>query len=645
MKILRSARFWRLLSLVFMSLVAVGGTSIYHIYKLNALGIFATLNLALAGSVTFFYYYLKNEQEKEITEPTRITRPLYGLLGSYLILLFSCFLVLFINRTDEAIISPWQKVPPYFFGLYFLLTLLLFALIWQVGNRRPKIALFALSGHALLSYFVALLVYRIGYGFDPFIHSATMEFIKTQGEVLPKPFYYIGYYSLVLAANKMLWLKISWLNSALVPVLAALYLPGTWFQSIKDWLGDKRIALLAIFSLMILPFPIFINTTPQNLAYVLVLILIPLALRCSSYLELVISYLLALAALSIHPVAGLPALIYVATVHLYHSSCKHKKTWYGAAFASNALLLPLLFLIFEKIPLAKIAELDWSKIGTISGSFLDFTVPEKESLLLNSSYLMISNARIWMLLLVLTGLVLAWRFRHECRAIWPSLLASGGLFLAYLISSVLPFGFLIDYERSDYSGRLLTMAAFFALPAVALMLYAGWEKLLAAELPVKIIFTIAISLSITVSLYASYPRLDNYFNSRGYSTGRSDLEAVDWINKDTPGGYIVLANQQVSVAALHRFGFNKYYKGDIYYYPIPTSGPLYQYYLDMAYKEPNRKTMIAAMDMAGVDTGYFVLNEYWWAFSKIRDEAKLSADSYEELGDGEIFVFKYKKAP
>ena len=63
----------------------------------------------------------------------------------------------------------------------------------------------------------------------------------------------------------------------------------------------------------------------------------------------------------------------------------------------------------------------------------------------------------------------------------------------------------------------------------------------------------------------------------------------------------------------------------------------------MVYKKPSRETMFAAMDLTGVNEGYFVLNRYWWAFAKILDEAKLSATSWQAINNGEVFVFKYER--
>ena len=53
--------------------------------------------------------------------------------------------------------------------------------------------------------------------------------------------------------------------------------------------------------------------------------------------------------------------------------------------------------------------------------------------------------------------------------------------------------------------------------------------------------------------------------------------------------------------------------------------------------------MLAAMELAGVNEGYFVLNKYWWAFPKILAEAKLEADSWQEFDKGKIYVFRYSK--
>ncbi len=112
----------------------------------------------------------------------------------------------------------------------------------------------------------------------------------------------------------------------------------------------------------------------------------------------------------------------------------------------------------------------------------------------------------------------------------------------------------------------------------------------------------------------------------------------------TNKNYVVLANQQVSAAALKVFGFNNYYDsalGPIYFYPIPTGGPLYQYYLQMVYNQPERETTYQAMDLTGTNELYLVINKYWYESDKIIKAAKVTADNWSKIANQEIYIFKY----
>ena len=55
----------------------------------------------------------------------------------------------------------------------------------------------------------------------------------------------------------------------------------------------------------------------------------------------------------------------------------------------------------------------------------------------------------------------------------------------------------------------------------------------------------------------SYPRIDNYHNTHSFSISDSDIASVQWIEENADDDYIVLANQQVSAAALSQYGFKK----------------------------------------------------------------------------------------
>jgi hypothetical protein len=222
------------------------------------------------------------------------------------------------------------------------------------------------------------------------------------------------------------------------------------------------------------------------------------------------------------------------------------------------------------------------------------------------------------------------------------LVASFSFFVSHLLIYCLNFNYLINYEQNAFALRLLDITLLSLAPIMLLSFYWLWQRIIAQNKIKVIIFVIFFSLLATASFYLTYPRADNYFNSKGYSVGISDLEAVKAIDANADKDYVVLANQQVSAAAVQRFGYDRYYN-DMYFYPVPTGGRLYQYYLKMVYDYPSKNWAQKAMQEAGVERLYFVLNKYWWAFDKIKAEAKAEADSFYTLDQGNIYIFEYNK--
>ena len=561
------------------------------------------------------------------------------------------FFTLFRARTNQSLISPWEVISPYFFLFYGLATLILIFII-AFFQPQKKIFLALLSLHYFLSLAIAVIVYKIGYGFDPFIHQATAGLIDRIGAVYPKPFYYLGQYGLIVILHKITTLPIVWLDKLLVPVLAALLLPTAIFQFLKKYFTDDKVNLLLPLAILILPFSFFIVTTPQNLAYLFLFLTILYGLTCSCPKELIITYIFALASLAAHPLAGLPALFFALTLTVYHSNKdKLKKYFYFLIFIFSSLSLPLAFYFVNKNNGASGIS---AETATSPNILEKITIPGQENFILNFIYLYAFNPKTLIAVFILAGLFIAYRNRQNCKIYSLNLIISASLAVAYVLTNKLPFNFLISYERNDYSERILSLIIIFLLPFIIISLYGLTEKILEQKRNIKIPFLIFIAILITTSSYLSYPRFDRYYNSHGYSTGENDITAVHWIANDADSDYIVLANQQVSTAALREFGFSHYHKVqnkidnrqstiDIFYYPIPTGGALYQYYLDMVYKKPAQETMDAAMDFTGVRQSYFVLNKYWWAFPKILAEAKLEADSWTKIGGGDIYVFKYLK--
>ncbi|MDO8667546.1 MAG: hypothetical protein Q7K35_00410 [bacterium] len=628
--------------LTLICLISLFGGLVYRFYSLNLAGLAISLTLAIISFIIiqYFYFYANknNGRQREVKAPNPKFRLVnYLLLASYLLLLIASFYILLSHETANSIISPWQVVPKYFFIIYGLATLSL------IGNAiiNKKFTLWLIIAHYFLSFSVALIVYRLGYGYDSFIHLATENLIDKIGAVEPKPFYYLGQYGLVVILHKITTLPLVWLDKLLLPLLAAIFLPITLWRVLKVWFNEERLNLILILSSLALTFPFLIITTPQNLAYFLLIIIILLGLVCKNLPDYFIILILSLTALIIQPIAGLPTLLFCAFLAVYHSDkINIKKYFYPLLAIVTVLILPASFYFLNRqLPSAESSGALIREIGQFK-----LNIPGQENFILNFAYLYGYNLKFIFTLLALSGIFIAFRYRKQCKILWLYFTLAASLFISYLITAKIPFAFLINYERSDYPQRILLVACLFLLPFVILAIYAMIEKILAQNFIFKLSWAVVLTILISSSLYITYPRYDNYFNSRGYSVSSSDIKAVNWINNNSKNDYLVLANQQVGAAALNQFGFKKYYgNGQLFYYPIPTSSPLYQSYLDMVYKKPDRETIFRALDLAGVNEGYFVLNKYWWAFKKILDEAKLSADSWQEIDNGEVYVFKYER--
>ncbi len=629
--------------LVFVTLISATGSLIYHFYSLNNAGIYLTLFLSTIISIIILkHLFLKTLAKKQKKVQVKTKRSDFSEIFIYLFLWLVGIYILIDSGTLESIISPWQKVPNSFFLILFLTSIILLISI----NRKNVFSKHLLQLHFFLCVGVATLVYKIGYGFDPFIHETAMELIKKQGLVTPKTWYYIGEYSLINTLHQISSISIASLNKFLVPVLGSLFIPFAFIYGLRGRLGYKK-SLLITFFLLILPISIFIVTIPQNLAYVFVIIALALSLDCKDWWEWSLIFLLSLAAFLTHPLAGIPALFFTFGLGLYLLPKKNflnisKKNLIYIFYSSLFILIPLALIIGGGAGLKSLSSIELGNLLSLP----EFSIPNQYHFALNFVYFYGLNQIYFIAGLIIAGALIAYKSKRYGKVTsHPLFLYSGlGLILLFscLASLVLDFQLLIDYERGDYSQRILELATIFFLPLIIVSLNFLISKIYRQN---RILKTSMVLLGISLilaSVYLSYPRFDPYHNSRFYSISQADIEAVKKVEKKAQGeDYLVLANQQVSVAALREFGFERYLKDDIYFYPIPTGGKLYAHYLDMVYQKPDRETMAKAMELTGVDKGYFILNEYWWAFDKIKKEARLEADFYEMISDGDIYIFEY----
>jgi hypothetical protein len=360
--------------------------------------------------------------------------------------------------------------------------------------------------------------------------------------------------------------------------------------------------------------------------------------------DFILLFILALAALITQPIAGIPAFFFVLILFIkkkFKSPFKNNIARILYFFSASAL--PIAFLLLNRLQ-GTDTTLSLSAGGLIEQLNFTLSLPNQESILLNILYFFGFNFRFLLAVLISTGVIIYFRNRANCKYYAHFLYMGLAMLFAYVVTKQQEFSFLIDYERDNYSHRILIVAIIFFLPFIWLSL-SKWLFLLSQKTNIyKYTFIIIGALAITATLYFSYPRFDRYHNSHGYSVSASDIKAVEWINQDPEGDYVVLANQQVGAASLSINGFKKYFQsdqGEIFYYPIPTGGPLYQIYLDMVYEEANRANALRASEITGADTVYFVLNKYWWASPKIANEARQEAIHIENIDQGNVLIYKY----
>ena len=645
--------------LLLSSLIIIWGAIIYYFYALNPLGIILTGFLAV---LSFFWTKSFFLREKDSTEEEKksgikiknlknyliLNKINLALIASYFALIILAFYRFYQARSDRALISPWQVINYDFFWFYALSALALTVLLSRT-KIRTGLKLTLISLYYFLSFSAAAIIYKIGYGFDPFVHQAAMELIAAKGLILPKTPYYLGEYSFIIILSKISGLTIYFLNKFLVPGLAALFLPAALFNFLKRQVKLAPAIWLTILFLLLLSFSPFIATTPQNLSYLFLILAVLSAARSDNFARILI---LSLAAAAIHPLTGLPAIALSALVLFkkYENRIKSagKKIIETAIWLFTALSIPTALFFSSGADLKNIGG---GKIFLVSLRNL-FGLPSsagREDFILNFVYLLKDNYQLTIILIILGALWYIGRSKnipeHFKTANRGLIFISSALAFAYFLSGQIIFDEVINYEQSGYANRLLIAVIIFLLPGIAILLENIISRLLQARPAIRIIWLIFGLGVLSASLYISYPRWDKYFNSHGYSTSANDMTAVSFIDSEARAPYIVLASQPVSAAALRSFGFDHYYQtnaGELYFYPIPTGSPLYQDYLDMVYKNPGRESMIKALDLAGVDNGYLVVNKYWYQSGRVINEAKLTADKWWTINN-EVFIFKYRR--
>jgi hypothetical protein len=479
---------------------------------------------------------------------------------------------LFLVRTDEGIISPWQVVPLGIFLLFILATL--FVLLALPRMHRSWALPLAIV-HTFCAYSVSLLVYKLGFGFDPFVHEAATQYIVDHGLITPKQPFYTGQYVLVAAIHHITRLSIGFIQPILVPALASILLPiALAFHDRGDDVG-ARTCPYEIF--WVLPFAYFTFTVPFNLA-MLGFILCLFLLWNERADARVARVLISLATLAIHPLIGIPCVILVTMRELsrYASAYAFPLTLFATIIGLYGSLAvyamrnegSLIFPSFE----------EWASIFHMlfAPSFEIFPVTSWWSILYLLYFLL-----PWVLIALGTiGLVSAWRNARSSITLLPVASMIGVAVAAILSAATLRYQNIIGHEQFEFALRLISLLPWIVAPGLLATTYHVTRNAYQ-----QVLSTIGLAVLVTAVWHVSYPQLNRVMHVFSPGVSRTDVLTVEAIEQLADGEpYVALVPQLTSAAALRRIGFERSIAtvdGEMYPYAIPTGGYLYRRYLDL----------------------------------------------------------------
>lgn len=607
---------------------SISGTIVYYVTSVNVLTLGVTAIMTIGGIALATRGWRLDPLHLPLEKGEGFHRSLPLLLIAIVSIAAWWQAILSAPITD-AVRSPWLVLSPISIIAPAIALITSFVLLHRGSKLLGSLALFA----TLFSIFAsATVLFPLGYGFDPFLHRATINHIAEYGTITPKPLYYIGEYAIELFENILGGIPIAIIDAFLVPLIAAITLT----------IAARRLPIgIAI---LLIALSNFVTTTPQSLAYLFtILTIVSIPKSIERYRDLIAPSIFAIAALITHPIAGVPACFFVAFCATRILDRSPMKTVVRSLLAIGAATaLPLMFAaqaIMSHAPVGFSLNNLW-KLNELPVSGFLFS---HGSTWFDALYLVIGNLSSIILVLAAVGIIL--RYRSRTAPSNDTAIMMIALCISFVLVSLgIDFSYLIDYERQDFALRLLLLATLFALPLADHAITSIASRTIEPSRIRSTAAFIALFIVSTASVYGLYPRHDGYVRSAAFNVSQADFDTVYAIHQreTEDADYIVLSNQATAAAALQEFGFRKYYHTDIFYYPIPTGGSLYQSYLSMVDTAPTKETVQTAMELAGVPKAYFVVSDYWWKSDAIIENAKQQTDDWFAVDGGKTTVFIFR---
>lgn len=533
-------------------------------------------------------------------------------------------------RTDRAIASPWEVVPLALFVLY---GLSFFTVFLVIDEGSPIWEALLLGAQGFLATGVSWIIYRLGFGYDPFVHQAAERYLVAHETLSPPSVLYAGYYGFIVGVSRLVRLDPAVLDRALLPLAAPFILTLVAIFIWPKWLGrvPRRAAFLAVWLMPFLPLTF---SVPHNLTYLLLFVGIFLLPLFFTHQFLWLGGGMAFFTLLIHPLLGVPL-----TTLVLSAAIAKRRPRFGVVIAAIGPFIGLIgaFLVY---------------VHTAHGGVLSLDAPRLQRALITVFGTPAFSPQVSWWWKVLYGFFTLWpwcfmaigyyglRFLPvELRSIRRLLLATAGslALLAVVLAACIRIPNILPSEQFEFALRLRYTLPLFFLPGVMLFL----DERMPTVLGRKVLVGLCLASLAPILWYYSYPQYNSVINRSSPGLGRGDLAAVRVIERWAAGKpYVALTPQMVSAGALSLLGFERELQtiaGPRYPYPIPTGGELYQKYLRFWYQPDCHVLLKDVFTFAPVAQGFVVIPHTWDPRGVVRLRVDRCAEAREVVEGMTVF--------
>ena len=510
-------------------------------------------------------------------------------------------------RTDDPLISPWERLPAIMVLAYAGASYVLIS-SWSGMERRLRAGI--VGFHALITWGMLEIIFAFGYGFDPFLHRASEVALIRDGAIHPTPLYYMGQYTLVGVLHFLTQLPVSLIDRILVPACAVIL--ASW-MSYRD-----RSPILFLFLL-----PAFTFTVPYQFAVILGIVSLFVVDWRLRGLWVVLSCL-------VHPLIGIPFGLFMIL--------REVRSW----SVWRILLALFVGIVMISAPLLIYGALhghlsipSWSSFLTSLRQL--FGSPYRSNLFTGVYGWMYRLVYAWPLILLVAGARFAWMKKDADR--WPiTISVLSVISSAILVYAVSRFDLIVSAEQAEFAMRLIHLAPLFALPILDRALS---DRLSSSRYQVLLAIICAVLMSGV--WWNTMPQIHPSAMFYAPSLSRFDIQAVHRVDDDARGAsYILLGHQLGSAAAVHEFGFDREVtteKGQRYYSAIPTGGELFGWYMETMNHPETDSAIQSAMNFAQVHRAYVMIPLWWDPSGEKAEQLRKIADA--EIQSNSVWIFRF----